>query len=149
MPKIDVDTVAERTGSGYPQPYAASAGGRIKKALGKAGGLQDFGVNLVRLPPGTWSSQRHWHSSEDEFVYVLSGELVLITNQGEQILQANECAAFPKNLADGHHLVNRGTDTAVYLEIGSRHDDDVCSYPDIDLHLDRQTGFTHKHGASF
>lgn len=149
MPKIDIDTVAERTGSGYPPPYAACAGGRIRKALGQAGGLQDFGVDLARLPPGTWSSQRHWHSSEDEFVYVLSGELVLITDEGEQTLQANECAAFPKNLADGHHLVNRGTDTAVYLEIGSRHDDDVCSYRDIDLHLNRQAGFTHKDGTSY
>jgi uncharacterized cupin superfamily protein len=149
MPKIDVDKLPQRSGSGYPPPYAECAGSREKKALGQAAGLLDFGVNLTHLPPGAWSSQRHWHSAEDEFVYVLSGELVLITNEGEQILHAHECAAFPKNVANGHHLVNRGTAIAAYLEIGSRHDDDICSYPDIDLHLDGQAGYTHKDGRAY
>lgn len=149
MPRIDVSTVPERKGSGYPAPFAPCASARVKQALGNAGGLTDFGVNLTRLPPGAWSSQRHWHTHEDEFVYVLSGELVLVTDAGEQILRANDCAAFPKNIPDGHHLINRGAETAVYLEIGTRCVDDTCSYPDIDLHCDAQAGFTHKDGTPY
>ena len=150
MPKIDVTSVARRKGSGYPAPFAQCAGERIKQALGEAGGLTDFGVNLTQLPPGAWSSQRHWHSREDEFVYVLSGELTLITDTGEQSLCAGDCAAFPANVADGHHLINRSGTMAVYLEIGSRFDDDTCSYPDIDLHLARgDGGFTHKNGTKY
>lgn len=149
MPKIDPATAPERRGSGYPAPYAQPAQGRIKQALGDAGGLTDFGVNLTRLPPGGWSSQRHWHSGEDEFVYVLAGELVLVTEAGEQTLAAGECAAFPKNVADGHHLINRSSAPALYLEIGTRSAQDVCYYPDIDLHLDRTQSFTHKDGTPY
>jgi len=150
MPKIDVSQVPERKGSGYPPPFAAFAGARAKQALGDAGGLADFGVNLTRLPPGAWSSQRHWHTEEDEFVCVLSGELVLITDDGEQPLRAGEFAAFPKNCPDGHHLVNRSAQTAVYLEIGSRHAHDRCHYPDIDLHWDGAAGiYTHKDGSPY
>ena len=149
MPKIELANVPERRGSGYPAPYAQSAQGRIKQALGDAGGLSDFGVNLTRLPPGAWSSQRHWHTREDEFVYVLAGELVLITDAGEQPLRAGECAAFAKNVADGHHLVNRGSETAIYLEIGTRAGDDACHYPDIDLYVEDGKGFTHKDGTPY
>jgi len=150
MPKIDLTAVPERKGSGYPPPFATFAGARSKQALGNAGGLTDFGVNLTHLPPGAWSSQRHWHSHEDEFVYVLSGELVLITDAGEQLLHANECAAFPKGHADGHHLINRSEQMAIYLEIGSRSDIDTCHYPDIDLHWDSQAGvYTHKDGSGY
>jgi uncharacterized cupin superfamily protein len=149
MPKIDLTRVPERRGSGYPAPFAQAAQGRIKQALGDAGGLSDFGVNLTRLPPGGWSSQRHWHTGEDEFVYVLSGELVLVTDAGEQPLRAGECAAFPKNLADGHHLINRGSEMAVYLEVGTRSAEDACHYPDIDLHVDGRRGFTHKDGTPY
>jgi uncharacterized cupin superfamily protein len=150
MPRIDVSQVPERKGSGYPSPFAAAAGARIKQALGDAAGLTDFGVNLTRLPPGAWSSQRHWHTEEDEFVYVLSGELVLVTDAGEQPLAANECAAFPKNRADGHHLINRGTQMAVYLEIGSRSGKDRCDYPDIDLYWDSAVdAYTHKDGSPY
>jgi uncharacterized cupin superfamily protein len=150
MPKIDIDQVPERKGSGYPSPFAARASGRVKQALGDAGGLTDFGVNLTRLPPGAWSSQRHWHTEEDEFVCVLSGELVLVTDAGEQPLRAGEFAAFPKNHPDGHHLVNRGTRVAVYLEVGSRHAGDRCHYPDIDLHWDSASGtYTRKDGTPY
>ena len=149
MPKIDPSAIPERRGSGYPEPYAQSARGRIKQALGDAGGLTDFGVNLTRLPPGAWSSQRHWHTAEDEFVYVLTGELVLVTDAGEQRLRAGECAAFPKNVADGHHLINRSDADAVYLEIGTRADHDACHYPDIDLHIDGAGPFTHKDGTPY
>ncbi|HET6807057.1 MAG TPA: cupin domain-containing protein [Frateuria sp.] len=149
MPKIDLTTVPERRGTSYPAPYAKVAQDRVKQVLGDAGGLSDFGVNLTRLPPGSWSSQRHWHTREDEFVYVLSGELVLVTDAGEQPLRAGECAAFPKGVADGHHLVNRGSGTAVYLEIGTRSAEDACHYPDIDLHLDGARGWTHKDGTAY
>lgn len=149
MPKIAIDDLPERHGSGYPEPFARAAAERIRKILGDPGGLSDFGVNLLQLPPGTWSSQRHWHSHEDEFVYVLSGELVLVTDQGEQTLQAGEAAAFPKNDANGHHLVNRSAALATCLEIGSRNAHDVVVYPDIDLRWDEPHGYTHRDGTPY
>jgi uncharacterized cupin superfamily protein len=150
MPKIDLTVVPERTGSNYPAPFAQNAAARSRQALGDAGGLRDFGVNLTRLPPGEWSSQRHWHTAEDELVYVLSGELTLVSDAGEQTLRAHDCATFAKNVPDGHHLINRGTQTAVYLEIGSRHDDDNCHYPDIDLDYAGASGhYTHKDGVPY
>ncbi|HTQ13123.1 MAG TPA: cupin domain-containing protein [Rhizomicrobium sp.] len=151
MPRIDVKQVPVREGSSYPAPYDREVRARQKQRLGDAGGLSDFGVNLTRLPPGTWSSHRHWHSAEDEFVHVLSGELVLVTDAGEEILRAGDCAAFPKNSGDGHHLINRGAQTATYLEIGTRTMGDICSYPDIDMHLDKSAGkgFTRKDGSDF
>jgi uncharacterized cupin superfamily protein len=151
MPKLDLKSIPERTGSTYPPPFDAMAKERIKQALGNAGGLADFGVNLTRLPPGAWSSQRHWHSHEDEFVYVLSGELVLITDDGEEILRAGDCAAFAKNVANGHHLLNRAKETAVYLEVGTRAREGTCTYPDIDLHIDKARGplYLHKDGTPY
>ena len=133
MPKIDLATVPKAKGSGYPEPFAAPCAERIRQRLGNAGGLVDFGVNLMRLPPGGWSSQRHWHSHEDEFVYVLEGELVLIEDDGEVLLLAGECAAFPKATGNGHHLINRSQTTAVYLEVGSRAADDVTACSDVDM----------------
>jgi uncharacterized cupin superfamily protein len=149
MPKIDIDQLAVRRGSSYPEPFAQCVRDRARQVLGDAGGLTDFGVNLLRLPPGAWSSQRHWHSHEDEFVYVLSGELVLITDTGEQVLRAGDAAAFPKNHADGHHLVNRSNEVAVCLEVGSRSDSDVASYPDIDLRWDAEHDYAHKDGRPY
>jgi uncharacterized cupin superfamily protein len=140
MPKIDIQSVPERRGSGYPAPFHLKAGERVRQALGDAGGLNDFGVNLLRLSPGAWSSQRHWHSAEDEFVFVLSGEVTLVSDEGEQILRGGDCAAFPKNRPDGHHLINKSGDVAVVLEIGTRSDADVCEYPDIDMRIDARDG---------
>jgi uncharacterized cupin superfamily protein len=133
MPKIELSAVPERKGSGYPPPYDAPCATRIRQRLGDAGGLKDFGVNLMRLPPGGWSSQRHWHSHEDEFVHVLEGELVLVEDGGETLLMAGDCAAFPKGSGDGHHLINRGAATAVYLEVGSRSREDLTTCSDIDM----------------
>jgi uncharacterized cupin superfamily protein len=133
--KIDLETATHRQGSGYPEPFRNKSPTRIKTLLGKAGGLTDFGINLVRLPPGEWSSQRHWHEREEEFVYILSGELTLITNDGEAILRAGDCVAFPKNVADGHHMINRSGAEATYLEVGTHHADEVAHYPDIDMML--------------
>ncbi len=143
MPKLDLSLIPMRKGSDYPAPFAGQTAGRIRQALGDAGGLSDFGVNLTTLPPGAWSSQRHWHSEEDEFVCVLSGELTLLTDAGEQLLQAGDCVAFPKNTPNGHHMVNRGGETAICLDIGSRSATDVCTYPDIDLRADRDD-YSHK-----
>lgn len=150
MPRIEIKSVPERKGSSYPAPFHLKAGERVRQALGDAGGLSDFGVNLLHLPPGAWSSQRHWHSKEDEFVWVLEGEVVLVTDQGEEILQAGDCATFPKNAPDGHHLVNRSARTVVCLEVGCRSDDDVCSYSDIDMRIDNREGrYTHKDGTPY
>lgn len=149
MPKVDLSAVPVRTGSNYPEPFAALAHGRLRQALGTAGGLTDFGVNLTQLPPGGWSSQRHWHSEEDECLFILAGQLVLVTDAGEQSLEAGDFVAFVKSQADGHHVINRSDDTATYLEIGSRSPTDVCSYPDIDLKGDADGSYAHKDGTPY
>jgi uncharacterized cupin superfamily protein len=150
MPKIDISVVPERKGVGYPAPFNALSADRVRQRLGNAGGLADFGVNLMRLPPGNWSSQRHWHSHEDEFVYVLEGELVLIEDAGETVLSAGDCAAFPKNTGNDHHMINRSNTTAVYLEVGSRSPDDLTVCSDIDMMSSAADGrFTHKDGSPY
>jgi uncharacterized cupin superfamily protein len=133
MPKIDIDAVPKRLGSGYPPPFTAPCADRARQRLGDAGGLSDFGVNLMQLPSGNWSSQRHWHSHEDEFVYVLEGELTLIEDGGETVLRAGDCAAFPKNSGNGHHMINRSEAMAIYLEVGSRSPADLTTCSDIDM----------------
>jgi uncharacterized cupin superfamily protein len=133
MPRIDVAEVPKLEGSGYPPPFDAPCADRIRQRLGEAGGLTGFGVNLMRLPPGNWSSQRHWHSHEDEFVYVLEGELVLVEDEGETILRAGDCAAFPKASGNGHHMINRSDTTAAYLEVGSRVYEDLTTCSDVDM----------------
>jgi uncharacterized cupin superfamily protein len=150
MPKIDIIGVAERKGAGYPSPFDAPCVERIRQRLGNAGGLSDFGVNLMRLPPGTWSSQRHWHSHEDEFVYVLEGELTLIEDGGETVLRAGDCAAFAKGSGNGHHMINKSRGMAVYLEVGSRSPADVTTCSDIDMMSTNADGrFVHKDGTPY
>ena len=134
-PALNPAEVPVHRGSGYPEAFREPCRTRIKRKLGDALGLRNFGVNLVTLPPGAWSAQRHWHSHEDEFVYVLDGELTLVTEAGEQVLAAGLVAGFPAGKADGHHLGNRGSSPATYLEIGDRRQADEVTYPDIDLHL--------------
>ena len=151
-PARDPEEVAVRQGSSYPEAFREPCRTRIKRALGDALGLNNFGVNLVTLPPGAWSAQRHWHSHEDEFVYLLDGALTLITDGGEQVLTAGQAAGFPAGKTDGHHLVNKGTVPATYLEIGDRRRDDAVTYPDIDLHLDPAPEgrvFTNKKGEPY
>lgn len=133
MPKIDIDRVPVKLGSGYPEPFARPCADRRRQRLGDFAGLRAFGVNLVHLPPGGWSSQRHWHTHEDEFVWVLDGELVLVEDDGETPLRAGDCAAFVAGSGNGHHLVNRSAETAVYLEIGSRAPQDVTYCSDVDM----------------
>ena len=133
MPKIDPTTAPEGSGSRYPAPFDEPCKRRAWRKLGDAAGLTQFGVNLVRLPPGTWSSQRHWHALEDEFVHVVEGEVVLVTDAGEQALLPGESAGFKAGMRDGHHFQNRSSRDAVLLVVGSRSDDDHGEYPDIDM----------------
>ena len=148
MPKIDVSRIPLRVGTGYPDPFNDACAGRTRRRLGDAGQLKDFGVNLNTLPPGQWSSQRHWHSHEDEFVYVLEGELTLVEDEGEILLRAGDCAAFPKGTGNGHHLRNTSSSTAVYLEVGSRHPDDLTTCSDIDVMSSNRDGaFVHRDGS--
>ena len=149
MPKIDLAKAPVRTGTGYPAPFDAPCRDRHRLRLGDAGGLSQFGVNLLTLKPGVWSSQRHWHHKEDEFVYVVAGEVVLITDAGEEVLRAGDCAAFPAGDGDGHHLVNRSGADAMLLEIGTRSCGDSAVYPDIDLLLDARHGYVHKDGRRY
>ena len=133
MPKINVSNVPTSLGAGYPELYRAPCAERLRQRLGNAGGLSDFGVNLTQLPPGNWSSQRHWHSHEDEFVWVLDGEVTLVEEDGATTLRAGDCAAFPKGTGNGHHLINESETIATYLEIGSRQHDDLTTCSDVDM----------------
>jgi len=150
MPKINLANVPVRHGSGYPPPFDAPCATRTRRRIGDAGGLSDFGVNIMTLPPGGWSSQRHWHSHEDEFVMVLEGELILVEDDGETVLRAGDCAAFPKGTGNGHHMINRSSITAVYLEVGSRQPQDLTTCSDIDMMSANSDGrFVHKNGSPF
>ena len=137
MPKIDIGAALTRTGSGYPAPYDEPCKARRRQKLGDAAGLTQFGVNLLTLPPGVWSSQRHWHSKEDEFVWVVEGEVILIDNDGEHVLRAGDCAGFRSGDPNGHHLVNRSDRDAKVLEVGTRLPDgsEFVDYPDVDMVL--------------
>lgn len=148
MPKVDIDTLPEINRTGYPAPFDEIVKGRFRKKLGDAGGLTQFGVNLTRLEPGSASAQRHWHHKEDELVFILSGEAVLIEDEGVTVLKAGDAATFKADVPNGHHLVNRSDTDVICLEIGSRFADEVADYPDIDLHVDRDI-FTHKDGTPY
>lgn len=133
--KIDPDRAETRTGSGYPAPFHEPCMDRVRVRLGAAAGLVQFGVNRLTLRPGAWSAQRHWHSREDEFVYVIAGEVVLVTDEGETVLRAGDSAGFRSGLANGHHLQNRSDREAVVLEVGTDDPADVTDYPDIDMRM--------------
>ncbi|WP_075293353.1 cupin domain-containing protein [Pararhizobium arenae] len=130
MPKVDIKAIPVQKGTGYPPEFAIASAERLRHRLGDAGGLLDFGVNLTCLPPGNWSSQRHWHSHEDEFVYLIAGELTLVEDSGETVLCPGDCAAFPKGTGNGHHMINKSNEVATYLEIGSCHRDDLITCSD-------------------
>jgi len=152
MPKIDVDALDFKATSGYPTPFQACVAGCSRKPLGNAAGLSQFGVNLTRLEPGSMSALRHWHENEDELVYVLDGELILIEDGGETVLKANDAAGFRAGVANGHHLVNRSERPATYLEIGTRAKTERGHYPDVDLAVTKDSNsytFTRKDGTSY
>ena len=152
-PALDPATVAPRTTSGYPtDAMRAVTTGRVKRALGDALGLKTFGVNLTTLEPGAASALRHWHVRQDEFVYVLEGEVTLVTDEGEQVLRAGACAGFVGGVPNGHHLVNRTSVPALLLEVGDRLPGDGADYPDHDLQV-RPTPagwrYRHKDGTPY
>jgi uncharacterized cupin superfamily protein len=152
VPKIDISKIPPRVGSRYPAPFAALCAAREKRALGDAAGLTQFGVNLTRLPPGTASSQRHWHEAEDELIVVLEGELVLIEDGGETLLRPGDAAGFKAGVANGHHLVNKSQRDALYLEIGTRSARERAHYSDIDLKFEseqRVGHYLHKSGEPY
>jgi uncharacterized cupin superfamily protein len=152
MPKVDIASLKPDNATGYPEPFRQAVEGRRRKRLGNAVGLDQFGVNLTTLKPGAWSSQRHWHAAEDEFIYVLEGELVLCENDGEKILRLGDAAGWKANTPNGHCLINRSQRDAVYLEIGSRSAHEKVEYPDIDMKLERdQKGarYLHKSGKEY
>jgi len=139
--------------SNYPEPFATRMAGRQKRPLGDLFGLENFGVNLTRLPPGAISALRHAHSRQDEFIYILEGTPTLITDAGETLLGPGLCSGFPAGTGDAHHLVNRSPQDVVYLEVGDRSPDDAASYPDDDicalLGPHGQWQFTHKDGSTY
>ena len=152
MPKIDIAKVKTEVFTGYPEPYRKVVAGRERKRLGNVVGLDQFGVNLTRLKPGMQSSQRHWHEAEDEFVYILEGEVVLCENDSETTLEPGDAAGWKAGVANGHCLVNRTDRDAVYLEIGTRAKRDRVDYPDIDMRNEkdeRGTRFLHKSGEPY
>ncbi|MEC4813148.1 MAG: cupin domain-containing protein [Scytonema sp. PMC 1069.18] len=151
---IDPQNVPKETSSTYPKQFQSIVQGRTRQRLGNYTGLKNFGVNLVTLEPGSASALRHWHSCQDEFIYVLDGELTLITDAGEQVLKPGMAAGFPAGEANGHHLVNRTELVAVYLEIGDRTANDTVTYPDEDLQLQLSSDgksrvFTRKDGTLY
>jgi uncharacterized cupin superfamily protein len=152
MPKkIDISAAPTISGARYPAPYGEPCAARFRSCLGDAAGLTQFGVHLTRLPPGAWSSQRHWHTAEDEFVFVLEGELVLVTDAGEETLRAGDCAGFKAGSGDGHHLQNRSDREAAYLEIGARQPaQDEVFYSGLDLMVPKgRAGYTHLDGTPY
>lgn len=151
-PAIDPAGVPATTGSNYPEPYKRRVAGRSKQRLGDALGLRNFGVNLTTLAPGAQSALRHWHAKQDEFIYVIEGEVTLVTDAGRQKLKPGMAAGFPAGRPDGHQLVNDTGKPALYLEIGDRTPDDSAAYPDVDLAvrmIDGKWVFTHKDGSPF
>ena len=152
MPKIDIANVPKYTGSIYPEQFNHVVKGRVRQRLGDAAGLTQFGVNLSRLPPGVASSLRHWHEREDEMVFVLEGELVLVEDEGETILKAGDAAAWKANSGNGHQLINRSSRDAVFLEIGTRSDVERTVYVDVDLMQERDASgrrLMHKSGELY
>jgi uncharacterized cupin superfamily protein len=147
--KIDVGKTPQRTGSRYPKPFDEPCQNKTRRRLGAAAGLTQFGVNRLELEPGAWSSQRHWHAEVDEFVYVLRGPVTLVTDEGETILETGDCAGFKAGRANGHHLQNRGTETAVILEIGTAGPaEQHAEYPDIDMRATPR-GYVRKDGTLY
>ena len=152
MPKIDVAKLPVDTRTGYPPPFDRVVVGRERKRLGNAVGLDQFGVNLTTLKPGAASALRHWHEQEDELIFVLEGEVVLIEDDGETVLKSGDAAGFKANNPNGHHLVNKSSRNAVYLEVGTRSKYERAHYPDVDMMVvrdDKGMRYIHKNGEPY
>lgn len=148
MPKVDLDAIASTNTTGYPAPYADAVQGRWYKRLGPATGLRDFGASHVTLKPGAASSQRHWHSEEDELVVMLAGEAVLVDDGGRTVMRAGDVAIFPMGDGNGHHLVNESEADCIFVAIG-KPGQGLCHYPDIDMQYSGATGFARKDGSPY
>ncbi len=138
MPKLDLDAIESTNRTGYPAPYSKAVAGRFYRRIGDYAGFTDFGASHVVLKPDAASSQRHWHADEDEMVVMLAGEAVLIEDEGRTPMRPGDLAVFPKGVANGHHLVNEGSEDCIFVAIGKKAASD-CHYSDIDLHLDGAT----------
>ena len=152
MPKIDIDKIPVDSSTNYPKPFDEAVKGRSRKRLARAAGLDQFGVNVCTLKPGAASSQRHWHENEDEFVYVLEGEVVLREDGGETVLKAGDAAAWKAGVANGHCLVNRSNRDAVFIEVGSRASSERAHYAEIDMVFSRdgtKVTYTRKNGEPY
>jgi uncharacterized cupin superfamily protein len=153
MPSVvSVTDLPVRTGSSYPPVYAKVVTGRSSAALGSPFDLTQFGVNIVTLDPGAWSSQRHWHETEDEFVYALTGEMVLIDDHGRHVLRPGQCAGFKAGNGNGHHIVNESDKPASFLVVGTKAQVDQVTYSDIDMKAEKNNGpwsFTKRDGSAF
>ncbi len=152
MPKIDISRAAIDRDTRYPGPLADPLKGREKARIGDLAGLTQFGVNIATLPAGVWSSQRHWHANEDEFIYVLEGEIVLVEDDGEVVLKPGDAAGFKANSGIGHCLINRSSTVARYLEVGTRSSKDKVMYSDVDMMLERDgtvRRYLHKSGEPY
>ena len=152
MPKLDLTSVPVKTGSIYPEPYATMMAGRSSLRLGDVGGLTQFGVNLVMLEPGAMSSLRHWHLNEDEFVMVTEGECIMVQDEGEIVMRAGDCAAFPAGSTNGHHFLNRSDKVAKFLVVGTKAKTEVATYSDVDMQIHMGGGkarFTYKDGTEW
>ncbi len=152
MPKLDIAEIPLDTSTNYPAPFNKAVAGRARKRMGRAAGLSQFGVNLCTLKPGAASSQRHWHEHEDEFVYMLQGEVVLVEDGGETVLKPGDAAAWQAGVADGHCIINRSDRDAVFLEVGTRATAERSHYSDIDMMVtrdDKGFRYTHKNGEPY
>jgi len=150
MPKVDLSQIEQTNRTGYPQPYAQDVAGRLYRRIGQATGLKDIGVSHCVLKPGAWSSQRHWHEGIDEFVVMLEGEAILVEQDGETILRPGDCAVFPKDVPNGHHLINRSDRDCSFLAFDCQYGEGDCHYPDIDLRYDvANERMTHKDGTPY
>ena len=152
MPKIDIDKIPIDTATGYPPPFNKAVEGRSRKRLARAAGLTHFGVNICTLKPGAASSQRHWHEKEDEFVYVLQGEVVLSEDGGEIVLKPGDAAAWKAGVKNGHCLINKSSRDAVFIEVGTRVAAERAFYSDIDMMVtrdDKGARYTKKNGEPY
>ena len=150
MPKVDLESIEQTNRTGYPPPYDRDVAGRWYRRIGQAAGLQEIGVSHVTLEPGAWASQRHWHEGIDEFLVMLDGEAVLVEDNAETPLRAGDCAAWPKDVPNGHHLVNRSDRPCTFLAVDNQRGVGDCHYPDVDLKWDAATDtYVHKDGTPY
>jgi uncharacterized cupin superfamily protein len=148
MPKLDLGAIEPTNRTGYPPPFDREVAGRWYRRLAPASGLTQFGASHVVLKPGAWSSQRHWHAGEDEFLVMIAGEGVLVDDEGEHVLRAGDCAAFPMNDGNGHHVQNRGEEDCVFVVIGAG-TSEGGDYSDIDMRFTAEGDYVHKDGRPY